>query len=326
MAVSLTSEAFPGRLLGERERATFYYEAGPLDGQPVLFVHGFGGTARNFTLNIGPLAQAGFRVVAPELWGMGRSAKPRGRYSLDRWVDQLIGLMDSLGMQRAAVVGHSMGGAVAVRLARRHPERVTKLALVAPLGFGGKRNVRLMRVATLPGMAVVIASLRFRRPTPGAVKLPWWRVLTPSGFSATIARFRFQPPTREELIERANWRFAGRISPEGALAWAESAHLMFQQEHAVQGLVRTGRAVLNLIGGTDHRVRKDYADLTLPTLVIWGEADTTVPTRDSATLRALRGDARLEIYPHVGHHPYLEATDRFNAMLLAFFREPDAGG
>src|SRR5579885_537849 len=148
MAISLSSDALSGRLLGERSRATFYLEAGPLDGPPLMFIHGFGGTARNFTLNIGPLAEAGFRVITPELWGMGRSAKPRGRYSLDHWVDQLVGLMDGLGIQRAAVMGHSMGGAVAVRLARRHPERVTRLALVAPLGFGGKRDVRLMRVAT----------------------------------------------------------------------------------------------------------------------------------------------------------------------------------
>ncbi|HEY7349137.1 MAG TPA: alpha/beta fold hydrolase [Ktedonobacterales bacterium] len=318
MTASLPSEAFPGRLLGEQDRATFYFEAGPLDGQPVLFVHGFGGTARNFTLNIGPLEQAGFRVVAPELWGMGRSAKPHGRYSLDRWVDQLIGLMDSLGMQQTFVVGHSMGGAVAVRLARRCPERVAKLVLVAPLGFGAKRDVRLMRLATLPGMALIVAGLRFRRPRPEGVKLPWRRVLTPSGFSAALARYRFQPPTREELIERANWRFAGRASPEGALAWADSAHLLFQQQNMVRGLVRTGRAVVGLIGGTDQRVRKDYAELKLPTLAIWGEEDRTVPTQDSETLRALRADARLEVYAQCGHHPYLEATDQFNEMLIAF--------
>ncbi|HEY7354861.1 MAG TPA: alpha/beta fold hydrolase [Ktedonobacterales bacterium] len=322
MARSLTSEEFCDRLLGAGDQATFYYEAGPLNGQPVLLIHGFGGTARNFTLNIGPLAEAGFRVIAPELWGMGRSAKPRGRYSLDRWVDQLVGLMDGLGMPRAAVMGHSMGGAVAVRLARRYPERVTRLALVAPLGFGGRRDVRLMRVATLPGMAPVIAGLRFRRPAKAEVRLAWWRVFTPSGFTTTLARYRFQPPSREELIERANWRFAGRISPEGALAWADSAHLMFSQKNVVQGLVRSGRAVVNLIGGTDLRVRKDYAALTLPTLAIWGAEDRTVPTKDSEMLWALRGDARLEIYPQVGHHPYLEVTERFNARLIAFFQEP----
>ncbi len=322
MAISFSSDALTGRLLGERSRATFYLEAGPLDGPPLMFIHGFGGTARNFTLNIEPLAQAGFRVVAPELWGMGRSAKPRGRYSLDRWVEQLIELMDHLGIQRAYVVGHSMGGAVAVRLAHKHPERVKKLALVAPLGFGAKRNVRLMRVATFPGMAPLIASLRFRRPKPGELKMPWWRFFTPSGFSAALALFRFQPPTREEMIERAQLRFAGRISQEGAMVWAESAYVTFQERNIVQGLVRAGRACINLIGGTDLRVRKNYAELKLPTLVIWGAEDRTVPTKDAETLRALRADARLEIYQQCGHHPYLEATERFNAMLLAFFQEP----
>src|SRR5579859_4391607 len=108
MAISITSEPFSGRLVGVKSRTTFYVESGPVDGQAVLFVHGFGGTARNFTLNVGPLGAAGYRVIVPELWGMGRSAKPSGRYSLDRWVDQLIELLDHLGVKQTAVVGHSM--------------------------------------------------------------------------------------------------------------------------------------------------------------------------------------------------------------------------
>jgi 4,5:9,10-diseco-3-hydroxy-5,9,17-trioxoandrosta-1(10),2-diene-4-oate hydrolase len=215
-----------------------------------------------------------------------------------------------------------MGGAVAVRLTHQHPERVMRLALVAPLGFGAKRNVRIMRIATLPGMAALVAGLRFRRPKRGELKMPWWRFFTPSGLSSVLARFRFQPPTREEMIERAQWRFGGRISPEGALVWAESAYATFQERGIVQGLVRAGRACISLIGGTDLRVRKNYAELKLPTLAIWGEEDRTVPTKDAETLRALRADARLEIYEQCGHHPYLEATERFNEMLKAFFQEP----
>ncbi len=292
MSVSMTSEAFPGRLVGAKSRTTFYLEAGPVDGPAVLFIHGFGGTARNFTLNMGPLGAAGFRMIVPELWGMGRSAKPRGRYSLDRWVEQLTDLLDQLNIKQVMVIGHSMGGAVAVRLARRHPERVSKLVLVAPLGFGARRKVRFIRLAVLPGVATVL--LRFRR---------------------------FRIPTREEMIQRAQQRFGGRISQEGALAWAESAVLMFQERGFVQGLVRAGRACVQLIEGRDHRVRKDYAELTLPTLVIWGDEDRTVPTQDSQTLRALRSDARLEIYSQCGHHPYLEATERFNQMVQAFLKD-----
>jgi pimeloyl-ACP methyl ester carboxylesterase len=123
------------------------------------------------------------------------------------------------------------------------------------------------------------------------------------------------------MIQRAQRRFGGRISQEGALAWAESAVLMFQERGFVQGLVRTGRACIQLIEGRDHRVRKDYAELTLPTLVIWGDEDRTVPTQDSQTLRQLRTDARLEMYTQCGHHPYLEATERFNQMAQAFLQE-----
>jgi pimeloyl-ACP methyl ester carboxylesterase len=292
MAVSIPSEAFPGRLVGAKSRTTFYLEAGPADGQAVVFIHGFGGTARNFTLTMGPLGVAGFRVIVPELWGMGRSAKPRGRYSLDRWVDQLVDLLDQLHIRQTMVVGHSMGGAVAVRLARRHPERVTKLLLVAPLGFGARRKVRFLRLAVLPGVAPILMRLR-----------------------------RFRVPTREEMLQRAQQRFGGRISQEGALAWAESAVLTFQERGFVRGLVRAGRACVQLIEGTDHRVRKDYAELTLPTLVIWGDEDRTVPTQDAQTLRSLRPDARLELFSQCGHHPYLEATERFNQMVQAFLQD-----
>jgi 2-hydroxy-6-oxonona-2,4-dienedioate hydrolase len=320
MTILLTTEALAGRLLGKPQQATFLIESGPPDGQPVLFVHGFGGTSRNFSLNVAALAKAGYRVVAPELWGMGRSAQPRGRYSLDRWVEQLIEVMDTLDIRRTLLVGHSMGGAVAVRLARRYPERVEKLVLVAPLGFGGRRKVGILRVATLPGLVPTLAKLRFRSARQSQ---------TPTTVTPTVlGRIRFflgrlqaPPPTVEEMLERARWRFGGRISEEGALAWAESAYLAFQQQNAVEGLRRAGRACIDLIGGSDQRVRRDYAELTLPTLAIWGAEDRTVPAQDSATLRSLRADARLEMYPQCSHHPYLEATDRFNSMLLEFFGE-----
>ncbi len=322
MTISLTSEALAGRVLGKPQQATFLIESGPLDGQPVLFVHGFGGTSRNFSLNVAALAKAGYRVVAPELWGMGRSAKPRGRYSLDRWVDQLIEVMDTLGMQCTFVVGHSMGGAVAVRLARRYPERVEKLVLVAPLGFGGRRNVGILRVATIPGLAPALAKLRFRPARQTQAQTP--TIITPTVLGRIrffLGRLQAPPPTVEEMLERARWRFGGRISEEGALAWAESAYLAFQQQNAIEGLRRAGRACIDLIAGTDQRVRHDYSELTLPTLAIWGAEDRTVPAQDSATLRSLRADAQLEMYPQCSHHPYLEATDRFNSMLLEFFRQ-----
>lgn len=320
VSLPLASEAaFAGRLLGNKQQATFLIESGPMNGPPVLFIHGFGGTARNFTLNIAPLAKAGFRVIAPELWGMGRSAKPRGRYSLDRWVEQLIGVLDRLGLQRAYIVGHSMGGAVAIRLAHRHPERVAKLVLVAPLGFGERRNVRFLRIATIPGVAPMLARLRFR-PARARAQVQMAKRSFLRRLRAFFGSFRLQPPLLEEMLERARWRFGGRISDEGALAWAESACLLFQQQNALRGLVRAGRACMSLIAGTDPQVRRDYAGLTLPTLAIWGTEDRTVPTKDSETLRSLRSDALLEIYEHCGHHPYLEATERFNARLIEFFQ------
>jgi len=116
---------------------TNYLEGGDRAAPPVLLLHGSGPGVTayaNWRLTIPELSTA-LRVVAPDLVGFGFTERPEGvRYDMDTWVGQVVGLLDALGLERASVVGNSFGGALALRLAARHPDRVERLVLMGSVG------------------------------------------------------------------------------------------------------------------------------------------------------------------------------------------------
>lgn len=114
---------------------TNYHDQGA--GFPVLFIHGSGpgvSAWANWRLALPELAKS-FRVIAPDMVGFGFTERPAGMtYDLDGWVGQAIGLLDALGLQKAHIVGNSFGGAIALALAIRHPDRVCRLVLMGSVG------------------------------------------------------------------------------------------------------------------------------------------------------------------------------------------------
>jgi pimeloyl-ACP methyl ester carboxylesterase len=122
----------PGRMVVVGGRPMHVVEQG--DGEPVILVHGFAGSTADWEDDVLPALAARHHVVAVDLLGMGFSARGDDlAYGYDLWSRQIVELMDALGIARAALVAHSLGGAVAAITAGEHPDRVTKLALVAPL-------------------------------------------------------------------------------------------------------------------------------------------------------------------------------------------------
>jgi pimeloyl-ACP methyl ester carboxylesterase len=107
--------------------------AGPADGPPVVLVHGFSVPSYIWDPTFAMLRDAGFRVLRFDLYGRGWSDRPDAIHDRDFFADQLRGVMDAHGFERAHVIGLSMGGAIAGRFASRHPERLLGLALIAPL-------------------------------------------------------------------------------------------------------------------------------------------------------------------------------------------------
>jgi 2-hydroxy-6-oxo-octa-2,4-dienoate hydrolase len=114
---------------------TNYLEAGA--GPPVVLVHGSGPGVTayaNWRLVIPALSDR-FRVIAPDMVGFGFSERPDGAdYSVQTWADQVVGLLDALGLDKASIVGNSFGGAIALRVATQHPDRVDKLVLMGSMG------------------------------------------------------------------------------------------------------------------------------------------------------------------------------------------------
>jgi pimeloyl-ACP methyl ester carboxylesterase len=105
-------------------------------GEPVLLVHGFADSARTWSRNFGPLAEAGFRVLAYDHPGCGESALPPGfRFGVDNLAELAVGLLDALGVERAHLVGHSMGGGIGLQLAVHQPDRLRRAVLAAPVCY-----------------------------------------------------------------------------------------------------------------------------------------------------------------------------------------------
>jgi pyruvate dehydrogenase E2 component (dihydrolipoamide acetyltransferase) len=114
------------------------------DGEVVLLVHGYGGDRNSWLFLQEPLA-ARHRVYALDLPGHGTSSKDVGDGSVSVLADAVIGVLDSIGAERAHLVGHSLGGAVAVAAATRDPRRIASLTLIAPSGFGPEINAAYLR-------------------------------------------------------------------------------------------------------------------------------------------------------------------------------------
>lgn len=135
--------------------------AGRSDGPPVLMLHGWACSTFLFRKNVLPLADAGFRVIVPDLKGHGRSGKPAaaGEYTLDAMTRHVLELIDTLAIAPACLVGQSMGGRIALEVARRAPGYVSALVLIDPVGLGSVAVGTLVRVGGWRGLEQALPRL-----------------------------------------------------------------------------------------------------------------------------------------------------------------------
>ena len=150
---------FTARFREIEGRRIRYIDAG--QGTAVIFLHGLGASMYAWRKNLAPVLAAGFRVVAFDNLGFGSSDKPAHGYTNADYAHLLVTLMDSLRVSDAALVGHSMGGAVAAEAALRSPKRVSALVLIDAAGLG-TREPMLFRVARWPVLGPGLLSFRGR--------------------------------------------------------------------------------------------------------------------------------------------------------------------
>jgi pimeloyl-ACP methyl ester carboxylesterase len=260
------------------------------DGPLLVLVHGITSSSENWA-GIGPRLAEHFTVLAPDLLGHGRSAKPRGDYSLGAYASGVRDLMMTLGFERGTFVGHSLGGGVAMQLAYQFPERAERLVLVSSGGLGREVSF-VLRAATIPGAELVLPVLANARLLSAG-----------RGVGRVLDRLRLRPHTDIEEIARGH----------ASLADAE----------ARAAFVHTLRAVVEPGGQRVDARDRLYLARELPFLLIWGEQDRVIPVEHGRQAHELVPHSRFETLPDAGHFPHLDDPDRFLEILEDFIESTE---
>jgi pimeloyl-ACP methyl ester carboxylesterase len=268
-------------------RKISYLTAG--EGPLLLLVHGMAGTARNWDAVIEPLALHS-TVVAPDFPGHGESEPGGGDYSLGSLASGLRDLMISLGHERATLVGHSLGGGVALQFTYQFPEMVERLVLVSSGGLGPEVGA-ILRAAALPGADLFIRSTA----APG---------------SAVVGRL-------SGALGKVGLR------PNADLAEVGRAYASLADTDRRKAFLSTLHAVVDTDGQRVAALDRLYLAENLPVLIVWGERDPIIPVGHGRAAHAQLPGSRLEVFPDAGHVPMLESPGRFAAVLQRFLDETE---
>jgi pimeloyl-ACP methyl ester carboxylesterase len=255
-------------------------------GPPVVLIHGVAGRAGQWDQTAQFLAE-GHTVIAPDLLGHGDSAKPRGDYSLGAHASGIRDLLVGLGIERASIVGHSLGGGIAMQFAYQFPERCERLVLVSSGGLGQEVHP-LLRAATLPGSELVLPLLAHPRVLAVASLIP--RALGQIGLR-----------TRPDLSEMAR----------GYQSLSNAA--------ARNAFIHTLRGVIDPTGQRINASDRLYLASNMPTLIVWGCRDRIIPVEHARPANEAMPGSHLELFEEAGHFPHLDDPLRFARTLEDFF-------
>ena len=259
---------------------TRYWQMGDR-GSKIVLLHGGNGSIEFWLYNLAALARH-HQVYAFDMVGSGRSDYPDGSYSLGYQAKFLHGLMAALKIDRATLIGNSMGGGVALVFTQLYPDRVDKLVLVDSMGLG--REISLgIRLITLPA---IVNLLR-----PGRWMIP--------------------------AMLKSNFYDRQQLPP----AWIEFRYPIFAIPGRNQVILRLGQSNFNLAGvraEVYQPIVASLAHITQQTLIIWGEYDRIIPVKHAYVAAEGIPNSQLAIFPNCGHHPYLEYPAKFDRLVLDF--------
>ena len=264
------------------------------NGRVVVLLHGRNFPSSYWAPVIKTLTGAGYRVVVPDQIGFGKSSKPSGELHFDTLARNTIALLDALGIAKADIVAHSMGGMLAVRIARAYPDRVAHLVLTAPIGLEDYR----LYVPPLPTEKIIESEDK----------------LTADGYRRQLEiNYALKLPP-DEVTPFIDSRFNMKSSadyPRWLRAFASSYQMIYREP-----------------------VVHEMPLVTQPTLFVMGADDHNAPGRPNApeALRAKMGhnaelaqelatlmpDAHAEVIPNTGHLVFLEAREKYDALVLGF--------
>ncbi|MGH2740651.1 MAG: alpha/beta fold hydrolase [Actinomycetota bacterium] len=252
------------------------------EGPPLVLLHGLAASKLSWLPILRPLAER-YRVIVPDLPGHGESSKPRARYTPAYYAGVVTGLLDTVGAENPVLIGNSMGGRVALEVARRSPDRVAGLVLLDPAAPGGRWAWMLQFVRVVPtGVA--------------AIPVPFQHEMI-----KTAIRQLFAVPDR---------------LPDAAYAAGADEFVRVHRS------MRARMAVLASFRGLMADPRQEFWQfvrrIRLPSLIIWGAEDHLVSVRAGRRMASLMPASELHVLPSVGHVPQYEVPERTIDLVLRF--------
>jgi pimeloyl-ACP methyl ester carboxylesterase len=259
-------------------------------GPAVLLLHGITHSSATWDATIEALAGR-FTVIAPDLLGHGLSSKPAADYSLGEYASSLRDLLIILGHPRVTLVGHSLGGGVAMQFVYQFPEMCERLVLVSSGGLGRELNP-LLRLPTLPGSE-------------------WFMDLVCSAKVSSLL----------SAGGRALSRAGARTGTDLREVWR--GYLSLVDPGARRAFLHTLRGLIDLSGQRASARSRLYLAENLPTLIVWGAKDQLIPVEHAHTAHEAMVGSQLEIFSGAGHFPHLDAPARFVSVLVDFMRSSE---
>jgi 4,5:9,10-diseco-3-hydroxy-5,9,17-trioxoandrosta-1(10),2-diene-4-oate hydrolase len=261
---------------------TRYWAEGS-QGLNVVLIHGLGGYAEHWSPSFAFLS-ARHRVYALDLPGHGLTDKPLDApYTIEFMAEFVRDFIKTLGIERAHIVGHSLGGAVSAQFAIRQPEMVETLTLVSSAGLGKEADIGT-RLLTIPLLGELMM-----RPNR-------------SGIETFMKNLVYDPSLIDDDLIELNFS-------------------MSSQPSAQTTLFKTLRAMSNLMGqkkSVYHIIVNGLTTFAKPLFILWGRNDPVVPVSHGEALAQRKPDARMKIFENCKHLPMLEHTQEFNEALAGW--------
>ena len=261
--------------------------AGPADAMPMVLIHGLGATKASFLTIAGGLARK-YRVIAIDLPGFGASSKPLGRYDAEWFSGYVTGLLDQLGIERACLVGNSMGGRVSMEVAMKVPERVEAIACLCPAAAFSYRPGLLLARLMRPELSVLAGRLPRKRMREGLKSL---------FADPTCIEGDWYDAAIDDFLDV--WK-----SPRARIAFFRALRNIYLDEPEGEK-------------GLWNRL----SFMQTPSLFIYGKRDTLITHRFGHKISKHIPNAMVKVWNDCGHVPQIEFPERTSRTIDRFFRE-----
>ncbi|MGB2922008.1 MAG: alpha/beta hydrolase [Mycobacterium sp.] len=256
-------------------------------GPAILLIHGIGDNSTTWSTVQAKLAQR-YTVIAPDLLGHGKSDKPRADYSVAAYANGMRDLLSVLDIDSVTVIGHSLGGGVAMQFAYQFPQLVDRLILVGAGGVTKEVNIAL-RIASLPMGSEALALLRLPMVLPAL-----------------------------QLVGRASGTLFGSTGMGRDIPNMLRILADLPEPTASSAFARTLRAVVDWRGQVVTMLDRCYLTQSVPVQLVWGRSDSVIPVSHAEMAHAAMPGSQLEIFEDSGHFPFHDDPDRFVEVVQKF--------